>query len=60
MSDMASRSIASILERWPFVREWLESYHFVYNPSQTLSECVEHTPDGYFRDIDRTREGFVT
>ena len=60
MSDMASRSITSILERWPFVREWLESYHFVYDPSQTLSECVEHTPDGYFRDIDRTREGFVT
>ena len=59
MSAIANRTISSLTEQWPFVREWLDSYHFAYDPTQTLSDCIARTPDGYFRDIDRTRSGFV-
>ncbi|MDD7446924.1 MAG: ATP-binding cassette domain-containing protein [Clostridiales bacterium] len=59
MSAIANRTISSLTEQWPFVCEWLDSYHFTYDPAQTLSDCIARTPDGYFRDIDRTRSGFV-
>lgn len=59
MSGIGNRSIASLTKQWPFVSEWLESYHFMYDADKTLIECVNATPNGYFRDIDRTRDGFV-
>ena len=59
MSAMENTKIAILLEQWPFVRDWLESYRFAYDPERTLAECVAAAPDGYFRDIDRTRDGFV-
>ena len=59
MSTMENTKLSALLEQWPFVRDWLESYRFVYDPERTLAECVAAAPDGYFRDIDRTRDGFV-
>ena len=59
MSAMENTKLSVLLEQWPFVRDWLESYRFVYDPERTLAECVAAAPDGYFRDIDRTRDGFV-
>ncbi len=59
MNTMENTKLAALLEQWPFVRDWLESYRFSYDPERTLAECVADAPDGYFRDIDRTRDGFV-
>ena len=59
MSAMENTKLSILLEQWPFVRDWLESYRFAYDPERTLAECVAAAPDGYFRDIDRTRDGFV-
>ncbi len=59
MNTMENTKLAALLEQWPFVRDWLESYRFSYDPERTLAECVADAPDGYFRDIDRTRVGFV-
>ena len=59
MSDMENTKLSVLLEQWPFIRDWMESYRFVYDPERTLAECVAAAPDGYFRDIDRTRDGFV-
>ena len=59
MSAMENTKLSVLLEQWPFVRDWLESYRFAYDPERTLAECVAAAPDGYFRDIDRTRDGFV-
>ena len=59
MSAMENAKLAALLEQWPFVRDWLDSYRFAYDPEKTLAECVAAAPDGYFRDIDRTRDGFV-
>ena len=59
MSATENVKLAALLEQWPFVRDWLESYRFAYDPERTLAECVAAAPDGYFRDIDRTRDGFV-
>ena len=56
---MENTKLSVLLEQWPFVRDWLESYRFAYDPERTLAECVAAAPDGYFRDIDRTRDGFV-
>ena len=51
--------IGALVDKWPFVREWLDSYRFAGDEDKTISECVNALPDGYFRDIDRTREGFI-
>ena len=59
MSAMENTKLSILLEQWPFVRDWLESYRFAYDPERTLAECVAAAPDGYFRGIDRTRDGFV-
>ena len=59
MSDMENTKLSVLMEQWPFVRDWMESYRFAYDPERTLAECVAAAPDGYFRDIDRTRDGFV-
>ena len=59
MSDMENTKLSVLMEQWPFVHDWMESYRFAYDPERTLAECVAAAPDGYFRDIDRTRDGFV-
>lgn len=59
MSAIENTKLSVLLAQWPFVRDWLESYRFAYDPARTLGECVAAAPDGYFRDVDRTREGFV-
>lgn len=59
MSDMENTKLSVLMDQWPFVRDWMESYRFAYDPERTLAECVAAAPDGYFRDIDRTRDGFV-
>ena len=56
---MENTKLSVLMEQWPFVRDWMESYRFAYDPERTLAECVATAPDGYFRDIDRTRDGFV-
>ena len=56
---MENTKLSVLMEQWPFVRDWMESYRFAYDPERTLAECVAAAPDGYFRDIDRTRDGFV-
>ena len=52
--------LRQVLERWPFVAEWLENYRFECDPSLSLSESVHRAPEGYFRDIDRTPEAFLS
>lgn len=56
---MENTKLSVLMEQWPFVRDWMESYRFAYDPERTLAEYVAAAPDGYFRDIDRTRDGFV-
>lgn len=60
MISIRDKTIAEILAQWPFVRDWMDSYRFCGNEERTLSACVMEAEDGYFRDIDRDRESFVS